>query len=244
MPAQVTSPGLREHALPQGNTKTLTARVWSAVYQIPAVEADPAVVRQMYNTNVFGLFDMVTAFTPLLLSSVQGSSFPPTIVNVASVVARLPLIFGAAYNGSKAAVAQYSDTLRLELEPLGIKVVTLYMGEVSTGLMLADNVQFGPGSLYSDFEARAKDANSKHARDTMKPEVFARKVVSEVIAKKPGSGVGEYLWHGTNAWVIWFLNAIGPRKVFDSTCESMVGFNEKNLRQSLFDRGQRSKKPA
>ena len=214
------------------------------VYQIPAVEADPAVVRQMFNTNVFGLFDMVTAFAPLLLASVKDSQLPPTIVNVASVLARMPVLFGAAYNGSKAAVAQYSDTLRLELAPLGIKVVTLYMGEVSTGLMQASNIRFRPDSLYIDFESKVKDASSKHAQETMKAQEFAQKVVSQVVVKKPGSGVGEFLWLGTNAFIIWFLNAIGPRKVFDSTAQGMVGFNDKSLRQSLFARGQRGNKPA
>lgn len=183
---------------------------------------------------------MVTAFTPLLLASVKDSQLPPTIVNVASVLARLPMIFGAAYNASKAAVAQYSDTLRLELAPLGVKVVTLYMGEVSTGLMQADNIKFSPDSIYADFESRVKDANNKHDKETMKADEFAKKVVAQVIVKKPGSGVGEFLWLGTNAFIVWFLNAIGPRKVFDGTAEGMVGFNDKSLRQALSARAQRS----
>lgn len=194
----------------------------------------------MYDTNVFGLFDMVTAFTPLLLASVKDSQLPPTIVNVASVLARMPLIFSAAYNASKAAVVQYSDTLRLEVGPLGIKVVTLYMGEVSTGLMHAGSVKFGPNSIYADFEARVQNANEKHARETMKADEFARKVVSQVVDKKPGAGVGEYLWLGTNAFIVWLLNAVGPRKVFDGTSEGMVGFNDKGLKKVLFARGQQS----
>jgi 1-acylglycerone phosphate reductase len=214
------------------------------VYQRPAIEADPAAVRQMFNTNVFGLFEMVTAFTPLLLASVKDKQLPPTIVNVASILARMPLIFGAAYNASKAAVAQYSDTLRLELEHLGVKVVTLYMGEVSTGLMPADNIKFNPDSIYIDFEAKVKDANNKHARETMKTDEFARKVVSQVVVKKPGPSVGEFLWLGTNAWLIWFLNMAGPRKVFDGISQGMVGFNEKSLKQSMLARSQRGKSSA
>lgn len=221
--------------------KQVTDRLaWTTVYQMPAIEADPAAVRHMYNTNVFGLFDMVTAFTPLLMASVQGSQLPPTIVNVASIAARMPLIFASAYNASKAAVAQYSDTLRLELAPLGVKVVTLYMGEVSTGLMQADSIKFKPDSIYIDFEARARDANNKHHRESIKAEEFARKVVSEVVVKKPGFRDGVYLWLGTNAWIIWFLNAFGPRKVFNGIAEGMAGFNEKGLRQSLLARSQRS----
>jgi hypothetical protein len=40
------------------------------------------------------------------------------------------------------AVASYSDTLRVELSPLGIKVVTLFMGEVSTNLISPDSISF------------------------------------------------------------------------------------------------------
>ncbi|EWZ38700.1 hypothetical protein FOZG_10246 [Fusarium oxysporum Fo47] len=98
-----------------------------ALYEAPAIEADAARVRSLFSTNVFGLMEMVTAFTPLLLASVP-SGHEPTIINVASVLARLPSPFTSAYNATKAAVAAYSDTLRLEVQPLGIRVVTLYMG--------------------------------------------------------------------------------------------------------------------
>lgn len=41
------------------------------VYEAPAIEADPARVRALFNTNVFGLMEVTTAFTPLLLASVS-----------------------------------------------------------------------------------------------------------------------------------------------------------------------------
>lgn len=124
-------------------------RIFLSVYEAPAIEADPARIRGMFDTNVFGLFDMVSAFTPLLLASASNSSTPPVIINTSSVLARLPFAFSAAYNASKAAVASYSDTLRVELSPLGIKVVTLFMGEVSTNLISPDSISFGPESIYT-----------------------------------------------------------------------------------------------
>ncbi|EHL03835.1 putative Uncharacterized oxidoreductase C23D3.11 [Glarea lozoyensis 74030] len=106
----------------------------------PAIEASPAEVQAMFHTNVFGLFNVIQSFTPLLLAAVHSSSnpSPPTIINTASVVARVPMPLTAHYNASKAAVASYSDTLRLELAPLGIKVVTLFMGVVSTNIVKLD----------------------------------------------------------------------------------------------------------
>lgn len=175
---------------------------------------------------------MVTAFTPLLLASVA-PNYTPTIVNVASVLARLPGLFSSAYNASKAAVASYSDTLRLEVQPLGLRVVTLYMGEVSTPLMATENINFGPDSLYRDVEDSVKAKTTTHLEKTMHPDEFARQVVGTLI-----NGKDSFLWKGTNAFVVWFLNAVGPRTVFDSTMKKVVGMDKAEARASIFKLGQ------
>ncbi|KAJ0114207.1 oxidoreductase [Diaporthe amygdali] len=216
-----------------GGTLNILFNNAGTLYEAPAIEADRARVRSLFDTNVFGLFDMVTAFTPLLLAAVPLSKQPPTIVNTASVLARLPSPFSSAYNATKAAVASYSDTLRLEVEPLGLKVVTLYMGEVSTPLMSADNINFGSDSIYADVEHKVKERSLKHEKTTMSPTEFARQVVHAL----DGSG-NSYIWKGTNAFVVWFLNAVGGKKVFDSTMKSAVGFNDATLRRNLHQKGQ------
>ncbi|KAI8301579.1 hypothetical protein K4K59_000982 [Colletotrichum sp. SAR11_240] len=198
-----------------------------------ALEADSGRVRNMFDANVFGLFDMVTAFTPLLLAAVPNSSIPPTIVNVASVLARLPGPFTSGYNASKAAVASYSDTLRLEVSPLGLKVLTVYMGEVSTAIIQADNVKFAPDSVYADTEAKIRERSATHEKTTMKPEEFARQVVPEVLSAK-----SPYVWKGTNAFIVWLLNAFGPRTVFDSTMNGASGLSDQTIRKKIFQRGQ------
>ncbi|EEU37742.1 uncharacterized protein NECHADRAFT_88119 [Fusarium vanettenii 77-13-4] len=209
------------------------------MYEAPAIEANQDQVRDMFNTNVFGLFDMVRAFTPLLFASVAGSSTPPTIINTASIVARLPYVYAAQYNASKAAVSSYSDTLRIELAPLGIKVVTLFMGVVSTKLTSPDKLQFAPDSLFIDGEPGLKERSRLHLRDGMKPEEFARLVVQHILKKKPALSEGEYIWEGANAYVIWLLNAVGWRKIFDGTVEGGVGLT-KEVKRAIFKRGQAS----
>lgn len=214
------------------------------MYEAPAIEADITRIRDMFDTNVFGLFNMVSAFTPLLLASISHSRLPPTIINTASLLARLPFPFAAGYNASKAAVASYSDTLRVELAPLGMKVVTLFMGEVSTHLMSPDNISFGPESIYRDVEEAVKKRSVIHGESGMKSEEFARQVVEEVLVKKPGLTDGNYLWKGTRALLVWFVNAVGPRKAFDSTVEGAIGLNKKEMRQLLFDKSQNAYRKA
>jgi short-subunit dehydrogenase len=192
----------------------------------------------MFDTNVFGLFDVVQTFTPLLIAAVHGSRQAPTIVNVASIVSRIPFLFASAYNASKAAVTSYSDTLRLEVEPLGLRVVTVFMGEVSTGLMSADNISFGADSLYAEVEANVRQRSINHAKSSIRPQPFARQVVDELL--KPQTS---YIWKGTNAVLIWLLNAIGHRKIFDSTMKKAVGLDQGDLRRNIYERGQKLANP-
>lgn len=210
----------------------LTIDIWFQVYEAPAIEADPARVRTLFDTNVFGLMEMVTAFTPLLLCSVS-KNHAPTIVNVASILATVPSPFTSAYNATKAAVVAYSDTLRLEVRLLGLKVVTLHMGEVSTPLMATANINFGPESIYRDAETTVKQRTTSHLDKTMSPERFAREVVSEII-----SGKQFFLWKGTNAFLVWLLNAFGSRTVFDSTVIQEAGLDDKKTQASVYKRGQ------
>ncbi|RSL92889.1 hypothetical protein CDV31_014957 [Fusarium ambrosium] len=177
------------------------------LYEAPAVEADPSRVRSLFETNVFGLMEMVTAFTPLLLASVT-PNHTPTIVNVASILARLPVLFG-------------------------LRVVTLYMGEVSTPFMATENINFGPDSLYRDVEDSVKARTTTHLEKTMPPTEFARQVVGALI-----NGKDSFLWKGTNAFAVWLLNAVGPRAVFDSTMIKAVGLNKAEARASIFKLGQ------
>ena len=202
------------------------------VPEAPAVEADPARVRSLFDTDVFRLMEMITAFTPLLLASVSNSHMP-TVVNVASILARVPRPFTSAYNATKAAVVAYSDTLRLEVQPLGIKVVTLYMGEVSTPLMATDNINFGIESIYRDAEAAVKQRTITHLQKTMPPKQFAQEVVKEI-----ADGKQFFLWKGTNAFSVWFLNAFGPRTILDNLMVTAAGLGNKKTRASVYERGQ------
>lgn len=197
----------------------------------------------MFNTNVFGLFDMVQAFTPLLLASVSGSNSPPTIINTSSIVARVPYVFAAQYNASKAAVSSYSDTLRIELAPLGIKVVTLFMGVVATKITSPDKALFAPDSVFAVAESGLKERSRLHLKDGMKPQEFVRQVVQTVASKKPSLGQGEHIWLGSNAYVIWLLNAVGWRKIFDGIMEGGVGLN-KDVKRAIYKRGQESLRKA
>ena len=90
---------------------------------------DLDVVRDVFDTNVLGLAATFQPFIAPMRERGQG-----TLVGVASVAAMRGLPGHAAYCGAKAAVVNLCETLRGELRPHGVKVVTIAPGYVDTPL--------------------------------------------------------------------------------------------------------------
>ena len=90
-------------------------------------EGEDQAVREMFETNVFGLIDMTKAVLPLMRE--QGSGL---IVNVSSIGGITS--FGATgyYHGTKYAVEGISESLAIEVKPLGIDVLIVEPGPFRT----------------------------------------------------------------------------------------------------------------
>lgn len=58
------------------------------------------------------------------------------IINICSQAAKVPTPKSAVYAGSKAALLQFSNALRLELKPIGIHVLTVNPGPIATPFFL------------------------------------------------------------------------------------------------------------
>jgi NADP-dependent 3-hydroxy acid dehydrogenase YdfG len=83
-------------------------------------ESDETDVRSMFETNFWGLADVTRAVLPGLRKQRSG-----TIVNIASIGGLVSFPGVGYYNATKYAVVGFSDALRKEVEPLGIKVLTV-----------------------------------------------------------------------------------------------------------------------
>lgn len=81
-------------------------------------------------TNLLGPIRLVQALVPHLRQR-PGA----TIVTVSSGLAHTPLRFTPTYNATKAAIHQLSETIRMQLEPIGIQVIELVPPAVRTALM-------------------------------------------------------------------------------------------------------------
>jgi NAD(P)-dependent dehydrogenase (short-subunit alcohol dehydrogenase family) len=85
------------------------------------------VIRQQFETNVFGLLELTNLVIPVMRKQGDG-----LIINVSSILGIISLPFRGAYNASKYALEGLSDTLRLELKSAGIKVVTIEPGPIQS----------------------------------------------------------------------------------------------------------------
>lgn len=86
-----------------------------------AFEATPmATVREIFETNTFGMMAMAQAVLPQFRARKSG-----LLINVTSTVTLAPMPLVAAYTASKTAIEGFTESLALELAPfnLGVKLV-------------------------------------------------------------------------------------------------------------------------
>lgn len=91
-------------------------------------EEDLAVFRRIMDINVFG---MAATFAPFI-PAMRAAGGERRLVGIASVAGIRGLPGAEAYSASKAAAIAYLESLRLEMRPSGIKVVTIAPGYIET----------------------------------------------------------------------------------------------------------------
>jgi short-subunit dehydrogenase len=91
------------------------------------MDSQPEVLRQIFETNFFGLTETTRVFLPLLKQGVT-----PAIVNISSVVGKRALPARSLYSSSKFAVMGFSEAIRAELAKDGIDVVVVSPGLTQT----------------------------------------------------------------------------------------------------------------
>ena len=124
----------------------------------PALTSSIDMIKEVYNTNVFGVIEVTQAFIDLLRQSPA-----PRIVNVTSGLGSLTLhtdpswkyyhVKGAAYQPSKAALNAYTIMLAYELRDTPFKVNAVDPGYTATDF----NHHSGPGTVH-DAAARVVKA--------------------------------------------------------------------------------------
>ena len=149
----------------------------------PVAELDLDELRAQLETNVVGVVAVTRAVLPQMVERRSGR-----IVNIGSVSGVTATPFSGAYCASKAAVHLISDSMRMELAPFGIRVITVQPGAVESrfGERAGRGVErFREGSLYSQvFESIEARAGASQV-GSMPAADFAHLLVGAVTAPSP-----------------------------------------------------------
>ncbi|KAI1809731.1 hypothetical protein GGS20DRAFT_260452 [Poronia punctata] len=197
-------------------------------HTFPATDLSIDDVRKTFEVNVFGVMAMVSAFSTPLIQA-QG-----LVINIASLSAVVPYIFGSAYCASKGAIVSYSRTLRQELKPFGVRVMCAMVGPVQSNI--ADNwteKTLPPDSHYlavTDlFEKRLRFSqnNAEMTPDQLAHALVDRSTRAEVWwFLRAWLGRPDWFWYGRLAWAVWFGSLLFGEWVIDYVCYLIFGLGK------------------
>jgi short-subunit dehydrogenase len=147
----------------------------------PLLDVPLDVWRDQFEVNVFAPVALIRAVLPDMVSRRQGM-----IVNVSSISGVAPTPFASPYCSSKAAINALSDSLRMELHPLGISVVTVQPGGIRStfGESAGNKVSLQPNSPFQPVKAGIMDRAQEGQKDAMPAEVFAERVVRTLLSPR------------------------------------------------------------
>lgn len=199
-----------------------------AGYSMPVSDLSIPEAKKLFDLNVWSYLAVTQAFLPLLLKS-KG-----IIVNQTSVAGSVTLPFQSAYNASKAAMAMFSDSQRLELGPFGITVVDLKTGVVESNLQKnhreARQISLPKGSIYEPAKEAVEGVmrGDKFESSGMPAPQWAGLVVQDLLRKRPPPNI----WRGSQAWLAW-IGTVLPFGMLDGTVKKMTGVDvvEKMVRK-------------
>ncbi|KAH3917966.1 hypothetical protein HBI56_178060 [Parastagonospora nodorum] len=171
---------------------------------MPALDTSIEDAKQLFNANFFGVLEMVQAFSHMLIKS-KG-----VIVNNSSVGAYQPFPFITIYQASKAALITAGEGWRLELAPLGVRVITLVTGGIATNFVANLNALDLPEKSYYKCVEDTIAEQPEHIPFSMAPERFALHVLQRV----ERGGAGKY-WAGGGTVMMRVALWVLPQALLD-----------------------------
>ena len=174
-------------------------------------------LREQFETNFFGVVSMSKAALPQMRRQRSGH-----VIQVSSVTGRFANACVSSYSASKFALEGWSEALRLEMNPLGIRIVLVEPGAYATDIW-EKNVRIGK-SAFSDSSPNKQ--RSLRFRDYVRAHVAKRdpREVARLIAgiaQDPHPNL-RYLV-GKDARTLRILGYLLPWKRWERLVEKRLG---------------------
>ncbi len=167
--------------------------------------------RAQFETNFFGVARATKAVLPAMRRQQRGQ-----IINISSLAGVAPIPFMGMYSASKHALEGYTEALRHEVQPFGIRISLVQVGFLNTPMMNARQLAAQRISAYDPWRQRALDAIRGYEEKGPGPELVAQAVARIVDDSSPG------LRHvvGQEAIVVSSLKRFLPERLFEKGARS------------------------
>ena len=205
-----------------GGTLNVLLNNAGAGYNMPISDISIPDAKKLFDLNVWSYISTIQAFMPLLKRAKDGA----IVVNQTSVGSMTGLPFQATYNASKAAMAMYSECLRLELQPFNIRVVDLKTAGVRSNFFAnLTDTRLPSNSIYAaardDVDKILSGEKLQSLKGTyVETEVWAKGVVKDLTKSKPPYQI----WRGGSALLAW-ISTFLPVGLLDGEVKKMTGLD-------------------
>lgn len=169
----------------------------------PIIELSREDYEQQFATNVVSPAVLTKAFVPLLIKAKR-----PRVVNIGSVSGVLTTPFSGAYCASKAALHAINDALRMELAPLGIRVICVQPGGIESDFGKNSKDNIGDWIEHSIYYASLKEKIIERAQASQdnptSTKEFAQKLVVALMSDPADTirlGKGSFLFPFIAKWL-------------------------------------------
>ena len=138
--------------------------------------------RAQFETNFFGVVRVCRAVLPVMRR--QGSG---CVINVSSIAGRIAVPFQAFYTASKFAVEGFTEALRMEAAPFGVRVALVEPGDFRTGFTASRVIVHAARgtTAYAGRQAAALKVMEADEANGATPEVVGRLVERIVTTGAP-----------------------------------------------------------
>ena len=195
---------------------TLDAVYNNGAFAVPGLVEDlpTDALRENFETNFFGYHTLNRLLIPVMRAQGHGR-----ILNCSSVLGFAPLKWRGSYNSTKFALEGLTDTMRLELKPAGIHVITIEPGPITTDIRVKSQAPFekwidwensARREAYENLEDRLYTTENKPDTFELPPSAVTKKIIHALESANPKP----YYLVTTATYIMATLKRILPSRAF------------------------------